>query len=101
MNVYRISPPLPGIFCPSHLVSNAYNQFVPDSEDSSEIKGFSSDDEVADAEAAESVRDDKRANSPSRREGTHAGHPTNTRSAARKRSSSSQTTNNRYVASRL
>ena len=61
----------------------------------------SSDDEVADAEAVESVRDEDRANSPSRTEGTHAGHPTNTRSAARKRSSSSQTINNRYVASRL
>ena len=101
MNVYRSSPPLPGIFRPSHFIPSAYNQFVPDFEDSSEIKGFSSDDEVADAEAAESVRDEDRANSPSRTEGTHVGHPTNTRSATRKRRSSSQTTNNRYVASRL
>ena len=101
MNVYRSSPPLLGIFHPSHLVPSAYNQFVPDSEDSSEIKGFNSNDENADAEAVESVRDEDRSNSPSRTEGTHVGHPTNTRSATRKRRSSSQTTNNRYVASRL
>ena len=101
MNVYRSSPPLPGIFRPSHLAPSAYNQFVPDSEDSSEIEGFSSDDETADAEAAESARDEDRANSPSRSGGTHAGHPTSTRSATKKRSDSPQTTNNRYVASRL
>ena len=101
MNVYRSSPPLPGIFCPPHLLPSAYNPFVPDSEDSSEIEGFSSDDETANAEAAELSRDEDKANSPSRSEGTHASHPTSTRSAARKRSSSSETTNNRYVASRL
>ena len=100
MNVYS-SPPLPGIFHPSHLVPSAYNQFVPDSEDSSEIEGFSSDDEAANAEAAELARDEDRANSQSRSGGTHAGHPTSTRSAARNRSGSPQTTNNKYVASRL
>ena len=101
MNVYRSSPPLPGIFRPSHLLPSGYNPFVPDSEDSSEFENFSSDDEAANAEAAESARDEDRVNSPSRSEGTRADHPTSTRSAARKRSSSSQTTNNRYVASRL
>ena len=101
MNVYRSSPPLPGIFRPSHLAPSAYNQFVPDSEDSSEIEGFSSDDEAANAEAAESARDEDRVNSPSRSGGTHAGHPTSSHSAARKRSGSPQTTNNKYVASRL
>ena len=97
MNVYS-SPPLPGIFRPSHLVPSAY---VPDSEDSSKIEDFSSDDETANAEATELASDEDRANSPSRSEGTHAGHQTSTRSAARKRSSSSQTADNRYVASRL
>ena len=101
MNVYSSSPPLPGIFHPSHLLPSAYNPFVPNSEDSSEIEVFSSDDEAANAEAMESTRDEDRANSPSRSEGTHADHPTNIRLAARKRSSSSQTANNRYVASRL
>ena len=88
MNVYRSSPPLPGIFRPSRLLSSAYNPFVPDSEDSSEFESFSSDNEVANVEAAESARDEDRANSPSRSEGTCADHPVGTRSAARKRSSS-------------
>ena len=101
MNVYRSCPPLPGIFRPSHLLPSAYNPFVPDSEDSSEFESFSSDNEAANAEAAESARDEDMANSPSRSEGTCADHPMSTRSAARKRSSSSQTADNRYVASRL
>ena len=43
------SPPLLGIFHPSYLVPSAYAKPLPDSEDSSEIEGFSSDDEIADA----------------------------------------------------
>ena len=95
MNVYRSSPPLPGIFRPSHLVLSAHAKLLPDFEDSSEIEGFSSDDETANAEPAESAGDDDRAHSPSRSEDTRAGHPTSTRSTVRKRSSSSQTTSNR------
>jgi len=91
VNVYS-SPPLPGIFRPSHLVPSAY---VPDSEDSSKIEDFSSDDETANAEATESGGDDIRAHDPSRIEDTHASHPTSTRSTVGKRSSSSQTTSNR------
>ena len=64
MNVYRSSPPLPGIFRPSYLVPSAHAKHLPDSEDSSEIKGFSSDDETTDAEAGESAEDDGRAHSP-------------------------------------
>ena len=101
MNVYRSSPPLPGIFRPSHLLPSAYNPFVPDSKDSLEFESFRSDNEAAGADAAESARDKDRADSPSRSEGTCADHPTSTRSAARKRSSSSQTADNRYLASRL
>ena len=101
MNVYRSSPPLPGIFRLSHLLPSAYNIFVPYSEDSSEFESLSSDNEAASAEAVELARDEDRADSPSRSEGTCADHPTSTRSAARKRSSSSQTADNRYVASRL
>ena len=81
MNVYRSSPPLPGIFRPSHLIPSAY---VPDSEDSSEIEGFSSDDETANAEAAESAMDDNRAHSPSRSEDTHVDHRTSTHSTVGK-----------------
>ena len=101
MNVYRSSPPLPGIFRPSHLLPSAYNPFVPNYEDSSEFESFSSDNKAASAEAAESARDEDRADSPSRSEGTCTDHPTSTRSAVRKRSSSSQTADNRYVASRF
>ena len=90
---------MPGILRPSHLLPSAYNSFVPDSEDSSEFESFSSDNETANAEAAKSDRDEDRANSPNRSEGTCADHPASTRSAARKRSSSSQTADNRYVAS--
>ena len=84
-----------GIFCPSYFVPSAHAKLLPDSEDSSEIKGFSSDDEITNAEARESTMNDDRAHSPSRGEDTRAGHPTSTRSIVRKRSSSSQTTSNR------
>ena len=84
MNVYRSNPPLPGIFRLSHLVPSAYNKLVPNSEDSSEIEGFSSDDETANAEAAESIGDDNRAHSPSRSEDTHADHRTSTHSTVGK-----------------
>ena len=86
---------MPSIFFPSHLIPSAYAKLVPDSEDSSEIEGFSSNDETADAEAAESGRDDDRTDSPNQSKDTRAGHPTGTRSTMRKRSSSSQTTSNR------
>ena len=95
MNVYRSNPPLPGIFRPYHLIPSAYAKLVPDSEDSSKIEGFSSDDETTGAEVGESAGDDDRAHSPSRSEDTHAGHPRSTRSTVRKRSSSSHTTSNR------
>ena len=95
MNVYRSSPPLPGIFRPSHFVPSAHAKLLPDSEDSSEIEGFSSDDEIANAEPAESAGDDDRAHSPSRSDDTHAGHPMSTPSTVRKRNSSSQATSNR------
>ena len=98
MNVYWSSPPLLGIFRPSHLLPSAYNPFVPDSEDSSEFESFSSDNEATNAEAVESAREEDRADSPSRSKATCADHPTSTRSAARKQSSSSQTADNRYVA---
>ena len=84
MNVYRSSPPVPGIFRPSHLIPSAYAKLVPDSEDSSEIEGFSSDDETENAKATELGGDDDRTDSPNRSEDTRAGHPTSTRSTVRK-----------------
>ena len=95
MNVYRSNPPLPGIFRLSHLVPSAYNKLVPNSEDSSEIEGFSSDDETTNVEAGESVGDDGRTHSASPSEDTHAGHSKGTRSTVRKHSSSSQATSDR------
>ena len=55
MNAYRSSHPLPGIFRPSYLVPSAHTEPLPGSEDSSEIEGFSSDDETTDAETGESA----------------------------------------------
>ena len=75
---------MPGIFRPSHLIPSAYAKLVPDSEDSSEIEGFSSDDETENAKAVESGRDDARTDSPNRSEDTRVGHPTSTRSTVRK-----------------
>ena len=95
MNAYRSSHPLPGIFRPSYLVPSAHTEPLPGSEDSSEIEGFSSDDETENSEAAESGGDDDRTDSPNRSKDTRSGHPTGTRSTMRKRSSSSQTTSNR------
>ena len=95
MNVYWSSPPLPGIFRPSYLVPSAHAKPLLDSQDSSEIEGFSSDDETTDAEAGESAGDDGRVHSASPSEDTHAGHPKGTRSTVWKRSSSSQATSNR------
>ena len=55
VNVYRSSPPLPGIFCPSHLVPSTHAQPLLDSEDSLEVEGFSSDNETDNAEAGEAA----------------------------------------------
>ena len=99
MNVYRSSPPLLGIFHPSYLVPSAHAEPLPGFEDSSEIEGFSSDNETADAEAGETAGDDGREHSASPSEDTQSGHPKGTRSVTRKRRSSSQTTNDRLVAS--
>ena len=95
MNLYRSSLPQPGIFRPSYLVPSAHAELLPGSEDSSEIEGFSSDNETTNAETGESAGDDGKEHSASPSEDTHAGHPKGTRSTVRKRSSSSQATSNR------
>jgi hypothetical protein len=101
VNVYRSSPPLPGIFRPSHLVPNTHAQPLPDFEDSLEVEGFSSDDETDNAEAGEAAGDDGSEHSTSPNEDTQAGHPKGTRSVARKRRSSTQATSSRLVSSWL
>jgi len=92
---------LPGIFRPSYLVPSAHAQPLPSSEDSSEIEGFSSDDETVDAEAGEAAGDDSREHSTSPSEDTQTVHPKGTRSVAMKRHSSSQAANDGLVASWL
>ena len=86
---------MPVIFRPSHLVPSAYAQPSPDSEDSSEIEGFSSNSETDNAEAGEAAGDDGSEHSTSPNEDTQAGHPKGTRSVVRKRHSSSQATSSR------
>ena len=95
VNAYRSSPPLLGIFRPSYLVPSAHAEPLPSSEDSSKIEDFSSDDKTIDAEAREKTDDDGRERSASPSEDAQSGHPKGTRSFARKRHSSSQTTNDR------
>ena len=95
MNAYSSSPPLPGIFRPSYLVSSAHTEPLPGSEDSSEIEGFSSDDEADNAKAGKAAGDDGRERSSSPSEDTKVGNPKGTRSAMRKRRSSLQATSNR------
>jgi len=95
VNVYRSSPPLPGIYRPSHLVPSAHAQPLIDSEDSSEIEGFSSDDEADNAKAGKAAGDNGKERSSSPSEDTKVGNPKGTRSAMRKRRSSLQATSNR------
>ena len=67
VNVYRSSPPLPGIYCPFFLLPSAHAPPLPDSEDTSGIEGFDSDDESDNAEAGEAAgEEESRGQSPSR-----------------------------------
>ena len=92
MNVYRSSPPLPGIYGPFFFLPSAHAPPLPDSEDSSGIRGFNSNDENNDAEAGETAgEEESRGHSPSPSDTTVADHPKVTRSAARKRRASSLT----------
>ena len=87
---------MPGIYRPFFLVPSAHAQPLPNSEDTSEIEGFSSDDETNNGEAGEAARDDNgEEHSPSLSADTRVDQPKGTRSVARKRHSSVQATNNR------
>ena len=66
MNVYRSSPPLPGIYRLFFLLPSAHEPPLPDSEDTSRIEGFDSDDESDNAEAGEAAgEEESRGQSPS------------------------------------
>ena len=87
---------MPGIYRPSFLVPSAHAQPLPNSEDTSEIEGFSSDDETNNGEAGEAAGDDNgEEHSPSLSADTRADQPKGTRSAAWKLCSSAQATSNR------
>ena len=99
MNVYRSSPPLPGIYRPSFLIPSAHAQPLPNSEDSSEIEGFSSDDEANNVEVGEAAGDgagdDGREHSHSPSGDAQAKQAKGARSVVRKHHSSAQSTSNR------
>ena len=87
---------MPGIYHPSFLVPSAHAQPLPNSKDSLEIEGFSSDNETDNAEAGEAAGDNNsEEHSPSPSADTEADQPKGTRSVARKRRSSVQATSNR------
>ena len=76
---------MPGIYRPSFLVPSAHAQPLPKSEDSSEIEGFSSDDETNNAEAKEAARGDNGVkDSPSPNASAQADQSKGTRTVARK-----------------
>ena len=73
--MYKSSPLLLGICRSPHLVPSAHVQPLPNSEDSSEVEGFSSDDETDNAEVGEAAGVDGWEHSASPSEDTQAGHP--------------------------
>ena len=86
------------VYRPFFLLPSAHVPPLPDSEDSSGIRGFSSNDENDDAEAGETAgEEESRGHSPSPSDTTVADHPKVTRSAARKRRASSLTGDSKYV----
>jgi hypothetical protein len=87
-----------GIYRSSFLVPSAHAQPLSNSEDSSEIEGFSSDDETDNAKVGEAAGDGARNDGGERSSpsgDTQADHPKGTRSVVQKRRSSAQSTSNR------
>ena len=59
MNVYRSSPPLPGIYHHFYLLPSAHAPPQLDSEDSLGIESYDFDDESGHAEAGEAAGEDE------------------------------------------
>ena len=96
--MYRSSPPLPGIFCPFHLLPSAHAPPKSDPEESLSMESYiySSDSEFGHAEAGGLAREDESGErSPSPSDSARADHPKGLRSAARKRGASSQPSDDR------
>ena len=91
--MYRSSPPLPGIFCPFHLLPSAHAPPKPDPEDSLTMESYidSFDSEFGRAEVGGSTgEEESRDQSPSPSESTRDDNPKGLRSAAHKGQASSQ-----------
>ena len=79
MNTYRSSPPLLGIYRPFFLLPSAHVPPLPDSEGSSEIEGFDSDEKSGNADAGEAAGEEESGvQSPSPSESAMAEHPKGT-----------------------
>ena len=79
-----------GIYRPFFLLPSAHVPRLPDSEGSSEIEGFDSDDESNNAEAGKAAGEEESGEqSPSLTESVVAKHPKGTRLTTRKRRASS------------
>ena len=85
---------MPSIYRPFFLLPSAHALPLPDSEDSSGIECFSSDDAEA-GEAAE--EEESRGHSPNPSDTAVADHPKGTRSATRKHRALSLTGDSKYV----
>jgi len=91
--VYRSSPPLPGIFCPFHLLPSAHAPPKPNPEEYLSMENYidSSDSEFGRAEAGGSAGEDESGErSPRPSDSARYDHPKGLNSAARKRRASSQ-----------
>ena len=91
MDIYRSSPPLPGIFHPFHLLPSAHAPTKPNPKESFSMESYidSSDIEFGRAEDGE-AEDESGGHSPSPSEGTRVDHPKGMRTAAWKRQGASQ-----------
>ena len=93
MDVYRSSPPLPGIFHPFHLLPSAHAPPKPNPEESLSIESYidSSDSEFGRAVAGQPAGEEEgRERSPNPSGSTQVDHPKGTRTTARKRRGCSQ-----------
>ena len=96
--MYRSSPPLPGIFCPFHLLPSAHAPPKPNPEESLSIESYidSSDSEFGRAEDGEATGEDESGgHSPSPSYGTRVDYPKGMRIAVWKRRGASQSSADR------
>ena len=91
--MYRSSPPLPGIFCPFHLLPSAHAPPKPNPEESLSMENYidSFDSEFGRAEDGEATGEDESGgHSPSPSDGTQVNHPKGTQTTLWKHQGASQ-----------